>query len=214
MYPFPGGKCSTDFFHTKCCNKKCSPSTHLVSNRLAQCPACQYYGPCHPVPANCWNVLAVFLHKMLSLLWEIVRIVGCHFQPLRVENYRAVFGQCSPRILKSVGSKPEKVICYFCSISISLPEYWRRSPKQEFKTTVICVSPIFHQPPTWPVSLCWGDPRSRSGKIPARSQIGRVRKPSQPIRLLLYQHGAGFSPGFLLDKWMLKHKKVKLRLQK
>lgn len=57
-------------------------------------------------------------------------------------------------------------------------------------------------------------PRSRSGKIPARSQIGRVRKPSQPIRLLLYQHGAGFSPGFLLDKWMLKHKKVKIRLKK
>ena len=123
MYPFPGGKCSTDFFHTKCCNKKCSPSTHLVSNRLAQCPACQYYGPCHPVPANCWNVLAVFLHKMLSLLWEIVRIVGCHFQPLRVENYRAMFGQCSPRILKSVGSKPERwfaisVLFLFLCLSI------------------------------------------------------------------------------------------------
>ena len=75
---------------------------------------------------------------MLSLLWGIVRI-GCHFQPRRVENYRAMFGQCPPRILKNLGSKPEKVICYFCSISISLPEYWRRSPKQEFKTTVICV---------------------------------------------------------------------------
>lgn len=113
-------------------------STHLVSNPLAQGRACQYYGPCHPGPAKCWNVLAVFLHKMLSLLWGIVRI-GCHFQPRRVENYRAMFGQCPPRILKNLGSKPEKVICYFCSISISLPEYWRRSPKQEFKTTVICV---------------------------------------------------------------------------
>lgn len=195
-------------------------STHLVSNPLAQGRACQYYGPCHPGPAKCWNVLAVFLHKMLSLLWGIVRI-GCHFQPRRVENYRAMFGQCPPRILKNLGSKPEKVICYFCSISISLPEYWRRSPKQEFKTTVICVcvcvSPIFHQPPTWPTGqlmLGWRYPSSRSGKIPARSQIGRVRKPNQPIRLLLYQHGAGFSPGFLLDKWMLKHKKVKIRLQK
>lgn len=146
-------------------------STHLVSNPLAQGRACQYYGPCHPGPAKCWNVLAVFLHKMLSLLWGIVRI-GCHFQPRRVENYRAMFGQCPPRILKNLGSKPEKVICYFCSISISLPEYWRRSPKQEFKTTVICVcvclqyfTNLQHDRP---VSLCWGE--GIRAVVPARSR--------------------------------------------
>ena len=151
MYPLPGGTFSMDFFHIGFSTTRPSMSvlwTWTLSPQMSSLYFC----------TKCW----VSSEGIVKDSWM-------SFSP----RFSELFGhvrhpECSPRIFKKFGFRPRRGDFMWFSISISLPEYWRRSPKQEFQTTIICVSPIFHQPPIWPVNLCWGD--GVHAVVPARSR--------------------------------------------